>query len=84
MYELQETQFDPWDGNIPCRRKWEATPVFLPGKSHGQRSLVSSSPWSHKETDTTEHTHTLFMNTVLISPKHTQTQNSLTIPKVLH
>ena len=41
---------DPW------RRKWQSTPVFLPGKSHGQRSLVGYSPWGHKELDTTEAT----------------------------
>ena len=33
---------------IPWRRKWQPTPVFLPGKSHGQRSLVGYSPWDHK------------------------------------
>ena len=46
----------------PQRRKWQPTPVFLPGKSHGQRSLVGYSPWGCKESDTTErvgiHTHT--------------------------
>ena len=36
--------FDPWVGKIPWRRKWQPTPVFLPGKSHGQRSLVGYSP----------------------------------------
>ena len=36
---------DPW------RRKWHPTPVFLPGKSHGQRSLAGYSPWGHKESD---------------------------------
>ena len=36
------------------RRKRQPTPVFLPGKSHGQRSLVDSSSWGHKELDTTE------------------------------
>ena len=36
------------------RKKWQPTPVFLPGESHGQRSLVGYSPWSHKESDTTE------------------------------
>jgi len=46
--------FDPWLGKIPWRRKWQPTPVFLPGKSHGQRSLVGYSPWGHKELDTTE------------------------------
>ena len=36
------------------RRKWQPTPVFLPGKSHGRRSLVGYSPWGRKESDTTE------------------------------
>ena len=36
-----------------------ASPVFLPGKSHGPRSLAGYSPWGHKESDTTEYTHTL-------------------------
>ena len=38
---------------IPWRREWLPTPVFLPGKSHGQRSLVGYSPWGHKELDIT-------------------------------
>ena len=48
------------------RRKWQSSPVFLPKKSHGQRSLVSYSPWSHKESDVTEHTaqHTASENRV--------------------
>ena len=33
-------RFDPWVGKIPWRRKWQSTPIFLPGESHGQRSLV--------------------------------------------
>ena len=33
--------FDPWVGKIPWRRAWQPTPVFLPGESHGQKSLVS-------------------------------------------
>ena len=45
-----------WSGKIPWRRKWQPTPVFVPEKSHGQRNLVSYSPWCHKEQDTTEHT----------------------------
>ena len=36
------------------RRKWQHTPVLLPGKSHGWRSLVGCSPWDHEESDTTE------------------------------
>ena len=39
---------DPWVGRISWRRKWLPTPVFLPGKSHGQRSLPGYSPWGHK------------------------------------
>ena len=38
-------------------RKWKLHPIFLPGKSHGQRNLVGYSPWGRKELDTTEHTH---------------------------
>ena len=40
--------FDPWVGKIPWRRKWQPTPVLLPVKSHGRRSLVSYSPWGCK------------------------------------
>jgi len=42
--------------------QWQPTPIFLPGESHGKRSLVGYSPWGHKESDTTEwltHTHTI-------------------------
>ena len=39
-----------------CRRKWQTSPVFLPGESHGQRSLAGYSPWGHKELDMTEMT----------------------------
>ena len=39
--------FDPWIGKIPWRRKWQPTSVFLPGKSHRQKSLVGYSPWGH-------------------------------------
>ena len=45
--------FDPWVRKI-CWRKWQPTPVFLPGDFHGQRSLADYSPWSGKESDTTE------------------------------
>ena len=40
--------FSPWVGKIPWRRKWQPTPVFLPGKSHGQRSLEGYNPWGYK------------------------------------
>ena len=46
--------FDPWVGKIPWGRKWQNTPIFLPRKSHGQRSLKGYSPWCHKQLDMTE------------------------------
>ena len=49
-----EEQFDPRVGKIPWRRRWQPTPVFLPGKVHGQRSLAGYSPWVHKESNTTK------------------------------
>ena len=51
--------FDPWIGKIPQRRKWQSTPVFLPRKSHGQKSLAGCSPQGLKESDTTEVTQYL-------------------------
>ena len=50
--QLVEIASNLW--KISWRRKWQLTPVFLPGKSHGQRNLVGYSPWGHKELDTTE------------------------------
>ena len=49
--------FDPWVGKIPWGKKWQPTPVFLPGESHGRRSLVGYSPRGHEESDTTERLH---------------------------
>ena len=46
--------FDPQVGKIPQRKRWQPTPVFLPGESHGQRSLVGYSPKGLKESDTAE------------------------------
>ena len=55
---FKRLRFDPWVGKLPWQRNWQPTPVFLPGESSGQRSLVGYSPWSCKESDTTEHKHT--------------------------
>ena len=49
--------FDPWVRKIPWRRKWQPTPVSVPGESHGKRSLVDYSPRAHKELDMTEEIH---------------------------
>ena len=42
--QCRRHRFNPWAGKIPWRRTWQPSPVFLPGKSHGQRSLMGCSP----------------------------------------
>ena len=54
MQEAQKMQFLSLGWEDPLSRKWQPTPVFLPGDSHGQRSLVGYSPWGHKELDMPE------------------------------
>ena len=51
---MQETWVWSLVRKIPWRREWPPTPVFLPGESHGQRSLAGYSPWGHKELNTAE------------------------------
>ena len=51
---MQGTGFNPWVRKISRRRKWQPTPVFLPGESYGWRNLVGYSPWGPKELDTAE------------------------------
>ena len=55
-------RFNPWVRKIPWKREWQPIPVFLTGKSYGQRNLAGYSPWGCKESDTTKqlstHTHT--------------------------
>ena len=53
MQETWEMQVRSLSLEDPWRRKWQHPPVFLPGDSHGQRSLAGSSPWSHKELNMT-------------------------------
>ena len=58
-------RFDSWVGKISWRRAWQPTPVFLPGESHGQRSLESYGPWGCTEsytTEATEHTKSILAN----------------------
>ena len=47
-------RFDVWVRKNLWSKHWKPAPVFLPGKFHGQRSLVDYSPWDHKESDKTE------------------------------
>ena len=51
-----DTGFDPWVGKIPWSKKWQPTSTLLPGKFHGQGSLVGYRPWGRTESDTTEAT----------------------------
>ena len=62
----RHNEFDPWVRKIPWSRKWQPTPVFLPGKFCGQRSLTGYSPWSHRVrhdwvTEHTPNTNLLFL-----------------------
>ena len=52
--QFRRPGFNPWVRKIPWRREWQPTPVFLPRKSHGQKSLAGYSLWGHKELDMTE------------------------------
>ena len=53
-YQCWICGFDRWVENVPWGRKWQPTPVFLPGESHGQRSLAGCSSWGRKKLDTIE------------------------------
>ena len=52
--DVKGLKFDPWVEKLPWRRTRQPAPVFLPGKFHGQRSLVGYSPQGPKESDMTE------------------------------
>ena len=56
-YNAGDLGLIPGLGRFPWRRKWQPTPVLLPGKSHGQRSLAGCSPWGDNGSDTTEQLH---------------------------
>ena len=58
---LKRCRFHPWIRKIPWRRAWQPTPVFLPGKSYGQRSLVDYSPWSCIKSDFTTYWEAKFL-----------------------
>ena len=72
--QCRRCRFDPWIGKILCRRKWQPTPVFLPGESHGQRSLVrlqrGGHNWSNLAatmTSDAEH-HFIGLDALCVSP----------------
>ena len=53
--DIEDADLIPGLGRFPWRRKWQPTPVFLPENSHRQRSLEGYSPWTCKQSNTTEH-----------------------------
>ena len=55
--QFRRCEFNPWVRMIPWRRKWQPTPVFLPGESQGWQSLVGCRLWGRTELDTTEVTY---------------------------
>ena len=67
-YQSSRGGFYPWFRKIPWRRRWQPPPVFLPGESHGQRSLVGYSPRGDKESDMTEHSrHTYTQRNIILA-----------------
>ena len=54
--DVRDIEFNPWVRKIPWREARQPTPVFLPGESHGQRSLAGYSPWGLQELEMTEAT----------------------------
>ena len=70
----QETQVLSLGWEDPLDKEWQPTPIFLPGESHGRRSLVDYSPWGRKESDTTDQatSYAIIGNTFLRKSKITK------------
>ena len=79
--DVKRHQFNPWIRKIPWRRAWQPTPVFLPGESQGQRSLVLYSPWAAKSRtrlkQLSTHAHIQFPHCVLLS--YNSTPNTIVL-----
>ena len=67
MPGMKENGFNLWVRKIPWSRNLQPTPVFFPGKFHGQRSLAGYSPWGHEESNTTEQLNALMFLIILLS-----------------
>ena len=74
--DIRDVDLIPGSGRFPWRRKWQPTPVFLPGESHGRRNLVGYSPWGCKESDTTERLGFHFLS---LSVKDDDCDNNITV-----
>ena len=71
--------FNPWVGKISRSRKWHPTPVFLPGKFHGQRNLVDCSRLGHKELTTSKQLRRKWQPTPVFLPREFHGQRSLVV-----
>ena len=71
--QCRRPRFDHWIGKMPWRRPWQPTPVFLPGESHGQRSLAGHSLQGRKEWTQVSNQH--FLSYLQISAQHAQPEN---------
>ena len=76
--------FDPWAGKITWRRKWQPTPILLPGKFHGLRSLVGYSPWGCQESDMTDRLHSLLGRKVMTNLDSILKSRDITLPTKVH
>ena len=72
--------FNSWIGKIPWRRKWQPTPIFLPAKSQGEKSLEGYSPKGHKESDLTEQ---LITCCLLVNSQHIASFITIPVPSSL-
>ena len=73
--------FDHWFGKIPWRRKWQPTPILLPEKFHGLKSLVGYSPRGLEESDTTQQLTLWLLNISLTAVYHPPSPLDLKLPK---
>ena len=76
--------FDPWVRKILWRGKWQPTPVLLPGKSHGRRSMIGYSPWGRRESDKIEWLHFTLHGATLMHLTIKQWHAKRVQPKLLH
>ena len=67
---MPETRINPWVGKIPLKRKWQPTPGFLPGKSHGQRSLAGMQRDGHGVTKQQQHLDSIWKRPARVCKPH--------------
>ena len=84
MQEMQEARVQSLSWEDPWRRKWQPTPVFSPGESHGQRSWVSYSPWGGKKSDTRHNWACTCLHTHIHTHTHSRINDASLKQETLH